>query len=327
MEISTNTGTRITDWYKGYYQDPGLARIEEYPPDSSPGSAEAEPKKITITKWNPDNCRTLILYPKYSRAELVESVFLTDGPKSPFLPPMDIPSAIWELMKKITTDKTKPIGNRIINGVSAVGFEFGIPDWAFSKLDRKAYAQLWASGKDGTPLLIEGEYHDPLGQNMHAEYSDFRWNVPLNENLFDHAAPEGWILSQVRTESAEYANARLAPGVTLQIGPDGREPLTETEDVVRVVRGQQITHPDSDIPSDMHITIELKPEAIQRLRDYARANPKELIILDFNRQIKVVANLKETNATQLSFSLNLLDLSLAELEKRYFTTTIERNGL
>ena len=97
--------------------------------------------------------------------------------------------------------------------------------------------------------------------------------------------------------------------------------------MARVARGEQTTHPDSDIPREVKITIELKPEAIQRLRDYARANPKELIIVDFNGQIKVVPNLYGAGPTQLSFDLSLLDLPLAELEARYFTTTIERNGL
>jgi hypothetical protein len=162
---------------------------------------------------------------------------------------------------------------------------------------------------------------------MRAEYSDIRWNVPLDESLFDLAVPEGWSLNRTRTESAEYANAGLAPGVTLQIGPDGRAPLTETEDVARVVRGEQFTHPDSEIPRMVRITVELKPEAIQRLRSYARANPDELIVVDFNRQIKVVATLKEAGPSQLSFDLTLLDLPLAQLEAIYFTTTIERNGL
>ena len=162
---------------------------------------------------------------------------------------------------------------------------------------------------------------------MHTEISDFRWNVPLDDGLFDLAVPEGWGVSRTRAESAEYANAGLAPGVTLRIGPEGQEPLTETEDVVRVVRGQEITHPDSNIPRDVRITIELKPEAIQRLRDYARANPDELIVVDFNGQIKVVPNLYGAGPKQLSFDLSLLDLPLAHLEAIYFTTTIERNGL
>jgi len=325
--ISEPTGMRITGRSKLYYKDPGLARAEEYPPNSSLGSGEEKPRKITIIRWDPGGSRGLTLYPEFSRAELSESLFLTDGPKPPSLPPVDLASFNWELMKKITADETRRIGDREVNGIPTVGFEFEIPDWAYGNSDRKARAQLWASGDDGTPLLLEVEYRDPQGQNIRAECSDFRWNAPLDESLFDLAVPEGWSLSQMRFESAEYANAGLAPGITLLIGPDGQAPLTETEDVARVVRGKQWTHPDSDIPPDVRVTIELKPEAMQRLRDYANANPKELIILDFNQQIKVVPNLKEAGATQLSFGLSLLDLSLAELEQRYFTTTLERNGL
>jgi hypothetical protein len=327
-KISEPTGMRIAGRSKLYYKDPGLARIEEYPPNSGSGSAGEEPQKITIIRWEPSSSKGLTLYPELSRAELSESLFLTDGLKPPSLPPVDLASFNWELMKKITADETRRIGDRVINGIPTVGFEFEIPDWwAYGNRDRKARAQLWASGDDGTPLLLEVEYRNPQGQNMRAECSYFRWNVPLDESLFDLAAPEGWSLSQTRFESTEYANAGLAPGITLQIGPDGQAPLTETEDVARVVRGEQWTHPDSDLPPDVRITIELKPEAIQRLREYARANPKELIILDFNRQINVVANLDEPRPTQLRFNLSLLDLPLAELEKRYFTTTIERNGL
>jgi hypothetical protein len=240
---------------------------------------------------------------------------------------MDLASFNWELMKEITADKTSRTGDRVINGIPAVGFEFEIPNQVYVDPDRQVRAQLWASGDDGTPLLIEVEYRDALGQNMRTEYSDFRWNVPLDEGLFDLAVPEGWSLSRTRTESAEYADSRLAPGVTLQIGPDGREPLAETEDVARVVRGEQITHPDSDIPSEVRITVQLKPEAIQRLRDYAHANPDELIVVDFNGEIRVVPNLYGAGPMQLSFDLSLLDFPLAELEERYFTTTIERNGL
>ncbi len=325
--VSTTTGIRITEHYKAYCKDPGLSRTEEYPSDAGSGRIEKEPRKITITRREPGSNERLTLYPGAGRAELVDSVLLTDGPEPPSQPRLDLVQFNWELIKKTTADKTRRIGDRKINGVPATGFEFEIPYREYVNPDRQTRARLWASGKDGTPLLIEMEYRDPLGQNMRMEYSDIQWNVPLDESLFDLVVPEGWSLSRIRTESAEYANAGLVPGVTLQIGPDGREPLIETEDVARVVRGDQLTHLDSDIPPDARITIELKPEAIQRLRDYARANPKELIIVDFNRQIKVVPNLYGAGPSQLSFDLSLLDLPLAELEARYFTTTIERNGL
>lgn len=329
IEISADAGVRTSRRVKTYYKDPGLVRVEEYLPDSNPGSGEEKAQKITIIRWTTGRSWGLTLYPESSRAELSESLFLADGPKPASLPPVDLASFNWERMKKITADETRRIGDRTVNGMPAVGFEFGIPDWAYGNPDikAKARAQLWASADDGTPLLLEVEYRDPQKQNVRAEYSDFRWNVPLDERSFDLAVPEGWSLSRTRFESAEYAKVGLAPGITLRIGPDGRAPLTDAEDVARVVRGEQWTFPDSDIPRLVRITIELEPEAMQRLRDYANDNPKELIILDFNQQIKVVANLKGTDPSQLSFDLNLLDLPLAQLEKRYFTTTIERSGL
>jgi Putative zinc-finger len=327
-KISEPAGMRITGRYKYYYKDPGLSRSEVYPTNAGPGSVEEAPQNITINRSKPGSSERVTLYPGARRAELSDSVFLTDGPQPFYQSPMDIASFTWEMMKEITAGKTRPIGDRIINGVAAVGFEFDLPArWHISNVVGKVQAQLWARHGDGNVLLIELKFRDVQGKNVNVEYSDFQWNLPLDESLFALAVPEGWSLSRLQTESTEYANAGLAPGVTLQISPDGREPLTETEDVVRVIRGYQITHPDSDIPSEVRVTIELKPEAIQRLRDYANANPKELIILDFNQQIKVVPNLKEAGATQLSFGLSLLDLSLAEMEKRYFTTTLERNGL
>jgi outer membrane lipoprotein-sorting protein len=325
--ISSTTGMRITGSAKIFYKDPGLSRIEVYPPDPGPGSVEEAPQRIIIARNKPGSSEGVTLYPGARRAELFDTVFLTDGPKPPSRPPMDLASFNWELMKEITADKTRRIGDRVIKGIPAVGFEFNIPGQVYVNPERHIRTQLWASADDGTPLLVEVEFRDPLGQNVRTEYSDFRWNVPLEDDLFDLSVPEGWSLSRIRTESAEYADAGLAPAVTLQIGPEGREPLTGTEDVVRVVRGEQITCPDSDIPGDVRITIELKPEAIQRLRDYARSNPRELIVVDFNAQIKVVSNLYGAGPSQLSFDLSLLDLPLADLEAGYFTTTIERNGL
>jgi hypothetical protein len=252
---------------------------------------------------------------------------LSTGPEPPSQVPMDLASFNWNLMKEITADKTRRIGDRVINGIPAVGFEFEMPDLLYINPDRQAHGRLWTSSDDGVPLLVEVEYLSPRGQIMRMEFSDIRWNVPLEENLFDLVVPEGWSLSRTRTESAEYTNTGFAPGVTLQIGPDGREPLAATEDVAAVVRGEQITHPDSGIPRLVRITVELKPEAMQRLRDYADTYPDELIVVDFNGQIKVVPNLYSADPAQLSFDLSLLDLSLAELEAGYFTTTIERNEL
>jgi hypothetical protein len=160
-----------------------------------------------------------------------------------------------------------------------------------------------------------------------AEHSDIGWNAPIEANLFDLVVPEGWRVSRTEAESAEYANTGFIPDFILQIGPKGWEQLLATEDVAGVVRGEQIARPDTRIPCEVRIAIRLMPDAAQRLRDCANANPEALIVADFNRQVKVVPSLTAADPSLLSVNLSLLNLSLAELEQRYFTSTIERNGL
>ena len=112
---------------------------------------------------------------------------------------------------------------------------------------------------------------------MKSEFSDIRWNAPLEANLFDLVVPNGWSISRTKTESAECVNTGFVPGFILQIGPEGREPLLATGDVAGVVRGEQIAQPDTGMPREVRITIRLKPEAALRLRDYANANPDALL--------------------------------------------------
>ena len=196
--------------------------------------------------------------------------------------------------------------------------------------------------EDGVPLLTELEFQNAQGQNVRIECSDIQWNVPLEESLFDLSVPVDWSLSRTRFESAEYVDTGLTPGVTLQVGPDGQEPLAAAGDVAGVVSA--LTYSDSNTPNTMRITIELKPEAAQRLHDYADTHPDKLIVLNFNGQLNVAVDLDPdpqfvfTNMTgqvapeldtahpnRLSFDLTLLGLSLPELEERYLTTTIERD--
>lgn len=322
--ISEPMGERITNRTKVYHRDPGLMRIESYDLNYGPVSGEEEPWKIGIWKREPGLSEVVTLYPGSSRAELHTTIFLASGPEPPFQPSIALVSINWKMMKEITADKTRRIGNRIINGVPAVGFEFEIPDEVYVNPDRQVRAQLWAGADDSVPLHIEVEYQTPEGQNVRTEITDIQWNAPLEERVFDITVPEDWSLSRTHTELAEYADTGLAPGVTLQIGPDGQKPMAATGDVAGVVGGEQISHPDSGISREVSITIELKPEAMQRLRDYTDAYPEELIVVDFNGHIKVAANLYWAGLSQLSFNLSLLNLSLAELEAKYFTAAIER---
>jgi hypothetical protein len=136
-KISEPTGMRITGRYKLYYKDPGLSRSEGYPTNAGPGSVEEEPQRITISRNKPGSSEGVTLYPGAHRAELFDTAFLTDGPQPLLQPPMDVASLNWESIKEIMADKTRSIGDRMINGVAAVGFEFEQPaKWYFDAVEK-----------------------------------------------------------------------------------------------------------------------------------------------------------------------------------------------
>jgi hypothetical protein len=135
-DISETTGKRMNKCNKVYYEDPGLSRAEEYAPNTSPGSVEGRPVKILVTRREPGSSERLTLYPESGRVELSAGIFLSTGPEPPSQVPMDLASFNWKLMEEIAADKTRRIGNRVINGVPAVGFEFEMPDLVYINPDR-----------------------------------------------------------------------------------------------------------------------------------------------------------------------------------------------
>jgi len=98
---------------------------------------EKEPQKITIIRREPGSNERVTLYPRAGRAELIDSVLLTNGPEPPSQPDLDLVQFNWELIKKTTADKTRHIGDRIISGVPATGFEFEIPGRGYVNPDSK----------------------------------------------------------------------------------------------------------------------------------------------------------------------------------------------
>lgn len=327
-EVTTTEGKQIIKRSKLYIKDPGLLKIEYYTPDADFDAVKPGPDAIVTMKIEPGLSEQLTMHTGSHRAEWVTQIFHTSGPETlPSPKDIDIASRNWEWMKQITEDKTMRIGDRVINSMPAVGFEFYYPCQDFyipsDKPAGQAHVQIWASRDAAVPLLTEVEFRNTQGQNVRIELYDIQWNTTLEESLFDLTVPKDWSISRTRTES--IADMGLAPGVTLQIGPEGQEPLATGGDMVKVAWASQSTYPGLNIPSEMRITIELMPEVAQRLQEYANTHPGQLIVVNFNGQIRVAAELNAVYFTQLSFDISLLGLSLAELEERYLTTAIERN--
>ena len=328
-EITTNNIKETTFCAKAYHKAPGLSRAEFFDSDADPDSVEPEPKSIVINKREPGLSEVLTLYPGSRRAEWTTLIFRTNGQGLSSQPVINAISESLEFIEKITADKTNRIGDRVINDTSAVGFSFEVPAGEIGASTNYVVGnirgEIWVRRDNGLPILAETEFQNVKGDNIREEIYDMQWDVPVEENLFDLSVPEGWSLSRTRIETAEYEDTGLASDVTMRIGPEGQPPLAASGDVARVVQAVQTNDPDSNIPGKLQITMDLKPEAAHRLRDYTDAHPEKIIVVNFNGQINVAANLDTSHPTRLSFDLSLLGLSLSELEERYFTTTIERN--
>lgn len=328
VEVSNNVGKKINQHYsKIYIKDPGFLRCDVYDTAADIDITEQRPNLIVIWKRQSGFSEHLSIYPDSHRATKVT----LNGPEFPSLPKqLDLASENWTIMKSITEDKTKRLGNRVIDNKPAVGFGFEVPGreiiaTTYREAIGQASGQIWVGRDDGVPLLLEVEFLSAQGKNVRMEYSDIQWNVPLEESLFDLSEPKDWHFADYRIESVEYTGTMFNPNVSLSIGLDDQKPLATAGDVVGVARVEQ---QDIDFGSNLTvtiITIDLKPEAAERLHDYADAYPDKIIVVDFNGQRKVAARLEASRPTLISFDLNWLRLSLAELETKYFTTPIKRN--
>jgi hypothetical protein len=251
---------------------------------------------------------------------------------------MNAVSMSWNKIKEITADKTRIIGDGVINGIPAVGFSLDglpaetiyLPGYPTLIEATVTSGQLWVHRKDGTPMQAEIEakidVNPTFTQKVHLEYTDIQWNIPLEESLFNLDVPEGWDLNEKLIETFDYKGHKLAPGVTLNSFVSGQESMITAEDIVGIVQGTQISHIDSPTPDETIITIELSQEAAQQLRDYADTHADYFIRVKIDDQLNAALALKTNHPNRLAFDLMGLYLPLLEVEEKYFTTFMERNS-
>ena len=321
---SINGESRIISSARIYHKDPGLTRSEIYEPYTDLDTIKPLPQLININKRKPGFSELLTLHADSRQAEWRTQIYRTTGPDKPPKQIIDLASENWKLMSKITGDKTNHIGTRVINGIPAIGFIFECPvqDCIVDpNAIGDANGKIFVKREDGVPVFIEVEYPDKQGQKIRIEANDIQWNEPLEKNLFDFSVPEGWHLNRTRIETAEYTNTKLKPGINLYAGRDGEKPLLTVNDVIGVIKVEETTNPNSKIPHSMNITIELEQATAEILHKEIDTHPKSIIVVDFNKQEKVITMLDKKYPQQLTFDLSRLGYSLSEFEKQYLTKT------
>lgn len=303
-----------------HFKDPGLSRTELFAPGTDDATAAAPPLSITVIHRGPAGAEQLTLHPRVDRAERVSHVFRADDDEAPTRPIIDLASESWKRLREIAGEETRRIGERIVEGLPATGFEVPARDFfpSTGAATVDGTVRVWAGSEDATPLLVELRFTDRTGRGVITEISGIEWNVPLDDELFSLVVPVDWQLERTRIETVEYTRTGLAPHVTITVAPDDGEPLIDASGVASLVGAEQVTRRRQDIPGQLRVTLELKPAAAEILHAFRSANPDRLLVLDFNGELSVVPRLEETHPNRISFDLSLLGLELEELERACF---------
>jgi outer membrane lipoprotein-sorting protein len=325
IELITPTSTVFWSGMKIFMKDPGRYRCEIYDAEGELNTL-TEPQWISIFRRESGRIKGVTLHPDSRWAEMWTEIFHTYGqePSAQYLRPIlnqqnfNYALESWHKMKQITADKTKRIGNRIINGEPAVGFvfnvsaqELGLDDCEQENIPEK----IWVGRDDGVPLLTELEYKTCQGLKVRLVASDIQWNLPIDERRFDLTVPPGWGITRHLDKSIEYTGIGLSPFVSIEIGPEKQAPLVVAGDVTGVVKTEQTTDPDYAPECTGVVTIALAPEAAKRLRGYAEAHPNQPIVVNFNGEIKAAAKLDAAHPAHVSFDITQLRLPMFRLEE------------
>ncbi len=233
---------------KVYWITPGSLRMEDFA-DGKPTGIEVFPYRQPGIRINPGQR-------KYQRlpARL--------GAVSPLL--------LVSKLGGFHGQADRELGEKQIDGRSAQGFEIAV-----TKVDSGIPAGMLAIWVDSTtklPLLIEADL--PMaGVSAKLTYTDFQWNVPLDEKLFDPKPPADYADNSPQPPAVEEQSKRIAAGLKLYAElNDGHYPRVKmvygdvTSQQIRKQLGFEGALTEEQLKSDNYVRY------LQAVRGFARVN-------------------------------------------------------
>ncbi len=302
--LAIHNGDEAVYQSRFYWRDPGFMRTEVLQGDD-------KIEQIIVVQREPGLARQLSLFPEEERAELV-----TYRRRGLADLPLNLVGELWQKSAHIIDTAEYRLGEEERNGIPTItyeapGEEFLPPGQA--PLD-PGRVKIWVRQDTGRPLAYQVKFQQKADTFNESTASQLEWDVALDDRLFDLEAPEGWQLKEIRYEVFEPAAAGLASNVTLRIGPESGQPLVRESDVVAVKKIDFSEELDRSGPATISLTLELLPEAAARLASHAAEFPQELLLADFNGEIRAVPRLE---MPLITLDLSRLNRSLGECERRY----------
>jgi hypothetical protein len=110
--------------------------------------------------------------------------------------PADRPGNTFEYLRRVIggqVEEVEQLGRQTVDGRETMGFRYR---------ERGAEMTIWAAPGTGLPVRVEAT--TPLMKpKSHVVFSDFRFNVELDESLFSLEAPEGYTVKHDKMDASE----------------------------------------------------------------------------------------------------------------------------
>jgi outer membrane lipoprotein-sorting protein len=184
IEVELSHGKETTSG-KMMYLAPSRER-HEFPriETTTPEGTGIIPEKITIQDTQKGISISLLPETKTAMVFTYENV------------PADSPGNTFEHLRRVVggqAEDVEQLGRRTVDGRETVGFRYRV---------REVEMTIWADPGTGLPVRVEAT--TPLMKpKSHVVWSDFRFNVELDESLFSLEVPEGYTVKQDKIDASE----------------------------------------------------------------------------------------------------------------------------
>ena len=315
------SGTRDTRTAKFFYKDPGRSRTESYAPS---GAVESI---VIITRGEQQSTQVRLL-PQEQTAHRTTHLF--SGDVGDLRPPnvLYLAEDSWSRLVFITTDATREIGERNIEGIPAVGFETPLEElFDTSSPERpRGTLRVWADRETAVPLAVEAQYRDGRGFPYETTIDHIEWDLPLDNDLFELPHLDGWKFEDNTVKTVGFTKTRLKKGVTVRAGLSGGPAVLTEEDIAAVLSGKRVEAPGGEQPPRVTITMTLTAQAGEKLSEFTAKHQGKRATIDFNDEVQIELTIGGVIRDRMQIDISSLGMTLEGFEDRYLTAVRPAGG-
>ena len=318
-------GQRKTMHARLFQKDPSYSRTEvldeEAPFPPTPETTDAgQVRSIRIASGSPDRATILLADPEQMIVHRTTLTFAGKAAQSRVAIPRNLISMMWERLRGVTSDQTRIVDRKVIEGSAVVAFAVELAalvgDDPVAPTDGSV--RIWADADTGVPREIELRFAGQGGHTTHTTYGGLEWNIPLPDELFEIDEAEGWTFVDDGIHRNEFVGTRLKESVSVTIGPVGGPPALTEADIESVTSGTSTLRP-GETEREVTVNVVLTPAGQEKIRAYTSAHRPERLTIDFNGEMAIELTIAGTIGRQFRLDISRAGITLEQFAERYLT--------